>query len=330
MTEFHAAVVHPDGSTTYCGIVDQAHVDQVRAIAALDSSPRFLREHPRQPGALYVLREDGDLDHYVPTDADPYEVRAPDPGPAAVGRRPRKLSGPAYIDGVERLGGQVIGGAMDHPESGPRVTWHTTECPSGARYFDSMGSYLRSAGVEPQVLYDPTSDRLGQFGPLTQSGRALANDGTRRTNREGSVNIQVEVVARAGSPWTDGFDPAAKPNFQLLLAAARAHGVPDTWPAGPPASSPSAPMSRRRDIWQSKGGHYGHCHVPGNDHWDPGNLDTGKVPGGSTPSRPQPVPDPNAFPGADQFGPGANNACVARLGELLVARGGGRFYNEGP
>ncbi|WP_411079259.1 peptidoglycan-binding protein [Streptomyces sp. cmx-18-6] len=37
-----------------------------------------------------------------------------------------------------------------------------------------------------------------------------------------------------------------------------------------------------------------------------------------------------AFPGAGQFGPGANNAHVTRLGEMLVARGGKRFYAVGP
>ncbi|WP_406090997.1 peptidoglycan-binding protein [Kitasatospora purpeofusca] len=37
-----------------------------------------------------------------------------------------------------------------------------------------------------------------------------------------------------------------------------------------------------------------------------------------------------AFPGADKFGPGADNAFVTRLGEMLVRRGGGRFYTEGP
>ncbi|MFD4903611.1 peptidoglycan-binding protein [Kitasatospora purpeofusca] len=37
-----------------------------------------------------------------------------------------------------------------------------------------------------------------------------------------------------------------------------------------------------------------------------------------------------AFPGADKFGPGADNAFVTRLGEMLVRRGGGRFYAEGP
>ncbi|MER7707252.1 peptidoglycan-binding protein [Kitasatospora sp. NPDC097605] len=336
MSDLHAAVIHPDGTTTYCGTVDQAHADTVRAIAEASwetDEPRPLKEHPRLAGAWYVLRPDGDLDYYVPVDAAPYEVREPaDPGPAATTRRPRKLAGPAYIDGAERLGGQAIGGAMDHPESGPRVTWHTTECPSGSGYFTSMGSYLISAGTEPQVLYDPASDRLGQFGPLTRSGRALRNDGTRRTNREGAVNIQVEVVARAGQPWTDGFDPSQKPNFQRLLAAARAHGVPDDWPAGPPVGSPSAPSNRSRQVWQTKAGHYGHCHVPGNDHWDPGALDIAKVPGGAAAPAPEPQQpaDPNAYPGAGQFGDGANNAHVTRLGELLVARGGGRFYSEGP
>ncbi|MGW8988957.1 peptidoglycan-binding protein [Streptomyces zhihengii] len=36
------------------------------------------------------------------------------------------------------------------------------------------------------------------------------------------------------------------------------------------------------------------------------------------------------FPGAASFGPGANNAQVTRLGQMLVERGGRRFYREGP
>ncbi|MFE9848250.1 peptidoglycan-binding protein [Streptomyces sp. NPDC005576] len=39
---------------------------------------------------------------------------------------------------------------------------------------------------------------------------------------------------------------------------------------------------------------------------------------------------PTGFPGAAAFGPGARNAHVTRLGSLLVARGGKRFYTEGP
>lgn len=48
--------------------------------------------------------------------------------------------------------------------------------------------------------------------------------------------------------------------------------------------------------------------------------------GGSTPD----TPKATAFPGAKSFGPGADNAQVTRLGEMLTARGGGRFYAVGP
>ncbi|UUU22410.1 peptidoglycan-binding protein [Streptomyces sp. DSM 40750] len=36
------------------------------------------------------------------------------------------------------------------------------------------------------------------------------------------------------------------------------------------------------------------------------------------------------FPGPDAFGPGANNKYVTRLGQMLVERGGARFYVDGP
>nr|WP_223872301.1 peptidoglycan-binding protein [Streptomyces sp. SP18CM02] len=170
---------------------------------------------------------------------------------------------------------------MDTPGNPPRATWHTTESPAGGNYFRSIAAYLIRVGAEPQVIYDPVTDELGQFGPLTKSGRALRNDGARRTNREGKVNIQVEVLGKAASPWTKGFDPAKKPNFRKLLAAGRAHGIPDTWPAGkPPATSAAAEKAgRSRTTWQSKGGHYGHSQIPGQNHWDPGAIDTSIVPG---------------------------------------------------
>ncbi|WP_328721494.1 peptidoglycan-binding protein [Streptomyces sp. NBC_00247] len=38
----------------------------------------------------------------------------------------------------------------------------------------------------------------------------------------------------------------------------------------------------------------------------------------------------SGFPGAARFGPGARNAHVTQLGDMLVARGGKRFYTQGP
>ncbi|MFG3336993.1 peptidoglycan-binding protein [Streptomyces tendae] len=337
MSAFHAAIVHPDQSVTYCGEVTQDHLDHVRAIAAADTSPRFTVEHPSRPGALFVLREDGDLDWYEPVDAAPAPAYMPDPEPRAVaddlppaGELPRGATGTAWISGAIRLGDGVIGGAMDTPGNPPRVTHHSTESPAGGKYLESIGSYLIRVASEPHLIYCPVTDRVGQFGPLNQSARALRNDGSRRTNREGRVNIQIEVLAYAKNPWTTGWDPAKKPGWQKILAAARSWGVPDVWPAGAPPKYPGGYSARSRSTWQNKGGHFAHAHVPGNDHGDPGAVDTRKILGGtgSTPAPSKPA-DKDAFPGVGAFGPGANNAHVTRLGTMLIARGGRRFYSVG-
>jgi hypothetical protein len=287
-----------------------------------------------------VLRDDDHLDVYVPTDAPAYRVYEPDPDAKKDASKdlPRGASGPAYITGAVKFGDQSIGGAMDYPGNPPRVVWHTTESPAGASYFTSVAAYLIRVASEPQVIYDPVSDKIGQFGPLTQSARALQNDGSRRTNREGKVNIQVEVLGRAASPWTQGFDPTAKPNFQKLIAAGRAHGVPDAWPAGKPLATAAevAKTPRNRTTWQSKGGHFSHGQVPGNSHWDPGAIDTDIVPGKapSAPAKPAtpatPVkPSYEPFPGAAFFHGGRHSAIVTAMGRRLVAEGCGK-YASGP
>ncbi|MEU5100031.1 peptidoglycan-binding protein [Streptomyces sp. NPDC020996] len=51
---------------------------------------------------------------------------------------------------------------------------------------------------------------------------------------------------------------------------------------------------------------------------------------GANPGTPAAQQAATAYPGPEYFGPGANNAYVTRLGQLLVARGGGRFYASGP
>lgn len=370
MTTFHVAVdtlASPDPdtpelrtATAYLGTVDQAHVDEVRAIAALDDSPQFVKEHPHIEGAFMVLRDDDHLDVYVPVDAPEYRVYEPDLDPKKVAAGsvtaqkmsgenisdasdlPRgTTSGPAYISGAVKFGDQSIGGAMDYPGYPPRVVWHTTESPAGASYFASVAAYLIRVASEPQVIYDPVSDKIGQFGPLTQSARALQNDGSRRTNREGKVCIQVEVLGRASEPWTKGFDPAEKPNYQKLIAANRAHGVPDVWPAGkPPATAAAAAKgSRSRTTWQTKGGNFAHGQTPGQSHWDPGAIDTDIVPGKapsaptkpttpSTPAKPA-KPSYEPFPGAAFFHGGRHSAVITAMGRRLVAEGCGR-YASGP
>ncbi|MYY03068.1 MULTISPECIES: peptidoglycan-binding protein [unclassified Streptomyces] len=238
--------------------------------------------------------------------------------------------GEIWIKEAERLGGGSIGGAMDSPGAPGRVVWHTTESGHGDASFTNVGKYLTSVASEPHILYDPTTDRLGQYGPLNQSARALKNDGVTRTNRTGKVCIQVEVLARAATPFTGYWKPG--PNFKALMRAIRSWGVPDSWPAG--GCAPGAP--RNRTTWATKGGHYGHCHVPGNDHWDPGAIDTsailkaapgtGTVSGGSSsPSVSRATVTINGL----KYGYGATGAHVTAVGKALVTQGCSA-YVEGP
>lgn len=241
------------------------------------------------------------------------------------------MTGPDYVDGVERFGAQAIGGAMDTPDLPARAVEHTVECPPGRGWFLSMASYLVNVGTEPQVIYDPQSDSLGQFGPMSKSGRALRNAGTLRTNRTGRACVQIEVCGRASQPWTNGWNPADKPNFLKLTAVLDAWGIPREWPAGAPQAYPGDHDDRDRDTWLNHGGYFGHSQVPGNDHGDPGAIDTSKVPPANVtvPETPNPT-DPTVFPGSQFFGPGQSNWYIQKLGDMLLNRGGGRFYQVGP
>jgi peptidoglycan hydrolase-like protein with peptidoglycan-binding domain len=182
---------------------------------------------------------------------------------------------------------------MDSPNRPARVVWHTTESGAGNAAFNSVGKYLTSIGAEPHFLYDPTTDRLGQYGPLDQSARALKNDGNTRTNRTGRACIQIEVLGRAATPFTGYWRPGK--NFKALMSAIRSWGIPDEFPL--PLAKTASATKRDRSVWLAKGGHYGHCNVPGNDHWDPGAINTAalfaaapKASGGTSTTKPPTVP----------------------------------------
>jgi hypothetical protein len=89
-----------------------------------------------------------------------------------------------------------------------------------------------------------------------------------QTNRDSA--IQIEVVGFAGRPK----NPQTLSNVARLCRwIEQTHGVPKTWPNGlpRPARAGRDPGGHNRDAdnWNAMGGHYGHCHVPENTHWDP-------------------------------------------------------------
>lgn len=191
--------------------------------------------------------------------------------------------GERWIKEAEDLRAAGSSGTMSRNHNNPKVTWHVTVSPPGS--FNAVHGVLTRNRSEPHFIYDPKTDRLGQYFACDRGARALANDGSTPTNRDGTINIQIEVCAwpgdihsgQKGFTEIPEFDPNA-PNFRALMRCIRSWGIPDRWPSGNVMRGSWASDSVSRS-WSTyrKSGHFGHCHVPGNSHWDPGNIDMSAI-----------------------------------------------------
>lgn len=157
-----------------------------------------------------------------------------------------------------------ISGSSGSHVGGPfKVVHHTTE---GSTAEGAMNAF-RTNRSDPHFTVDAT--RIFQHIDTSEGARALRNDaGGVQTNRDSAV--QIELVGFAHLPK----DRRALTNLARLCRwIEETHGVPRTWPAGlpRPARNGRDPGGHNRDpqIWDSESGHYGHCHVPENTHWDP-------------------------------------------------------------
>jgi len=157
----------------------------------------------------------------------------------------------------------ISGGSGSYRGDGPfRIVHHTTEGSSAAGAF----SAFQANRSDPHFTVD--NNRIYQHVDTAVAARSLANDpGGVETNHE--MAIQIEVVAFAGKPK----------NIDTLRNVARLcrwletiHNIPQVWPNGLPRTGTRDPGGHNRNAtqWETKGGHYGHCHVPENSHWDPG------------------------------------------------------------
>lgn len=148
--------------------------------------------------------------------------------------------------------------------TGPyKIVHHTTEGSTAASAFET---YQQDHFI-PHFTVD--ADHIYQHLDTEVAATALQHhDGTVETNR--SSAIQFELVGYAGKPK----DRAALTNVGLLCRwIEETHGVLPVWPSGypdPPANgNDPGHHNRSIDNWTTKSGHYGHCHIPGNVHWDP-------------------------------------------------------------
>lgn len=229
------------------------------------------------------------------------------------------------MPGAER---HLIGnkGAM---EGGPaRATWHITSNPKSWSYSAHVNYFTEGgAGVAPHLLVDPFSGKIAQFFPADSRALALKNAGNVRTNRTGKYNIQIEIVFTEGEV-VDGKRYASvketpRKGFDQIVTWLRSLGIADVWPGGIPTSFARDTVSL--GTWTSKGGHYGHNQVPGNDHVDPGPMPN--LFGTVTPPKPSPVYAP--FPGASFFKIGRKSPIITEMGKALV-RAGYKGYKVGP
>lgn len=149
-----------------------------------------------------------------------------------------------------------------------RIVHHVTD---GSTYQGARAAYVQNRS-EPHFTVSDTT--IYQHIDTGLAARSLKNaSGGVQTNRASAV--QIEVVGFSGRPK----DPATLRNVERLCRwIENTHGVPQVWPNGEPrpprnGRDPGG-HNRSSQTWRTRGGHYGHCHVPENDHWDPGYTRT--------------------------------------------------------
>jgi hypothetical protein len=157
----------------------------------------------------------------------------------------------------------ISGPAGSHSGGPFKIVHHTTEGSTAQGAFDAF----RTNRSDPHFTVDGTT--IYQHVDTGVAARALRNPpGGVETNRDSAV--QIEVVGFAHRPKT-------RPTLINLARLCRwiegEHGVPKVWPNGfpKPAVNGHDPGGHNRNSanWDTLGGHYGHCHVPENTHWDP-------------------------------------------------------------
>ncbi|MDT7847181.1 peptidoglycan-binding protein [Streptomyces justiciae] len=213
------------------------------------------------------------------------------------------------------------------------ITWDrnaTAAKPAALVPYENLRDYFskNAAGkqVAPHILWDPFTGRISQFFPANSRSLSLRDlAGGTRTNRAGSVVIQVEALFFPhckvdGKVYAALADTPCK-GWPELQAWVHSWGVPNSWPMGAPAGFKSR---RSAATWASTGGWYAHGDVPENDHTDPGSWPAFVGATAAQPAKPKYEP----FPGASWFTIGRRSPIVAAMHDRLVAVGCNRYKSS--
>jgi hypothetical protein len=215
------------------------------------------------------------------------------------------------------------------------ITWDENASaakPKDLVPYERLREYFAGGGraVAPHVLWDPFTGRCTQFVPATSRSKSLVDQaGGTRTNRAGSVVIQVEALffpyCRIGTTVYAKLSDTPCKGWADLQAWVHSWGVPNAWPMGQPDGYKSR---RSASIWASKPGWYAHGDVPENDHTDPGYWPAfvGVTPTPAKPPTPKSSYEP--FPGASFFKTGRRSPIIAAMHKRLVAVGCNRYQSS--
>lgn len=174
-----------------------------------------------------------------------------------------------------------------------RATWHTTSNATDHAFANEFGYFgSGGAGEAPHAVWDPFTGEFGQLLPANSRAMSLMNANV-ATNRAGVYNIQIEIVftqdeSIGGKRYASVAETPCK-GLSGIVNWLRSLGIPDVWPGGSPRAFARQTVSE--SVWLNQGGHYGHCHVPGNLHVDPGPMPY------LFPAPPTPVPTPTPLEG---------------------------------
>jgi hypothetical protein len=142
-----------------------------------------------------------------------------------------------------------------------KLVWHTTEGFGLPAY----------SGSAPHFTLNPRTGELWQHMGIDRVAKALAHPaGTVETNRAHAIQVELIGFARETGSWSDEA-------YARIAALARwiEHNGGVQRRAGVKFTVPASRLSA--SAWLAYSGHIGHCHVPANDHWDPGNFRIDKV-----------------------------------------------------
>ncbi|MFJ7907492.1 peptidoglycan-binding protein [Kitasatospora sp. NPDC096204] len=239
----------------------------------------------------------------------------------------------------------------------PALYPRTASCSNGVDWFRSRGRFSAYPAIGAQVFYGP--------GGGTHTGIVYAFDANSIYTYEGNTSLTNDAngnkvmkrerrrrdayVYGYGLPAFDGgittADPDLKgrPGFTYQASASGPANSGSTNPTSPTrtvtvragqtitaiAAAAGISVAALLSLNPNVQDHPDQIH-PGDSITLPAVPEGGQEPDPTPPPASPPASNSGAFPGTDQFGPGANNASVTKLGELLVQRGGARFYQQGP